>query len=204
MGNVPANVKPGDWFCVDSSSLTGRLIRIGEWLNGDGFHDYEHSALVTAVHPLTIVEARGSGAAEVPYHYEGYTIIWSTGLVEPPDRDAVVAAARRFIGTPYSFLDYLALAMHRLHIPAPGLRSYIASTGHMICSQLVDQCELEGGMHLFTDGRWPGYVTPAALADLLLRLRAQRDGEQSRGSGAEPSRGPRPEPSRGPGASTTR
>jgi hypothetical protein len=184
MGNVPGRVRPGDWFCVDTRTLVGRLIIVGEWLNGDGFRDYEHAAVVTAVNPLMIVEARSSGAAEVPYHYEGCRTIWSTGLIEPPDRDAIVEAARDFIGTPYSFLDYFALALHRLHIPAPGLRSYIASTGHMICSQLVDQCELNGGMHLFTDGRWPGYVTPAALGDLLLRVRAQRDPQAPHGTGA--------------------
>jgi hypothetical protein len=174
MSNVPRQVRPGDWFCVGPGGAASELIRIGEWLNGDGFHDYEHAAVVTGVHPLTIVEAKPSGAAEVPYRYEGRNIIWSTGTVEPPDREAVVAAARHYIGTPYSFLDYLALALHRLHIPAPGLRSDIASTGRMICSQLVDRCELHGGLHLFTDGRWPGYVTPAALADLLLTIRARK------------------------------
>jgi len=179
MSNVPGGVRPGDWFCVDSGSFTSKLIRAGEWLNGDGFHDYEHAAVVTAVRPLTIVEARPSGAAEAAYHYEGCNIIWSTGLIEPPDREAVVAAARRYVGTPYSFLDYFALALHRLHVPAPGLRPYIASTGHMICSQLVDRCELDGGLHLFADGRWPGYVTPAALADLLLRVRAQKHASTS-------------------------
>lgn len=179
MSNVPGHVRPGDWFCVDSGGVAAKLIRFGEWLNGDGFGDYEHAAVVTGVDPLTIVEARPSGAAEVPYHYEGCNIIWSTGLVEPPDREAVVAAARHYIGTPYSFLDYLALALHRLHVPAPGLRSYIASTGHMICSQLVDRCELGGGLHLFADGRWPGYVTPAALADLLLSIRAQKQAAPS-------------------------
>lgn len=174
MSNVPGQVRPGDWFCVDTRNVLGRLIIFGEWLNGDGFRDYDHAALVTAVNPLRIVEARPSGAAEVAYHYEGCKTLWSSGLVEPPDRDAVVAGARRFIGTPYSFLDYLALALHRLHIPAPGLLAFIASRRHMICTQLVDRSELDGGLHLFADGRWPGYVTPAALADLLLDIRARR------------------------------
>jgi hypothetical protein len=174
MSNVPGEVQPGDFFCVNTKSRVSALIQIGEWLNGEGFHDYDHAAVVTGVDPLTIVEAEFHGAAEAPYHYFGDDTLWSTGLLEPPDRDAVVAAARRYIGTGYSFLDYLALATHRLHIPAPGLRSYIQSTGHMICSQLVDRCELDGGLHLFTDGRWPGYVTPASLADMLLRIRARK------------------------------
>ena len=197
MSNVPEHVQPGDWFCVNTGAPVGKLIRFGEWLNGDGFHDYDHSAVVTQVDPLTVVEAAFRGAVEVPYHYFGRDIIWSTGLVEPPDRDAVVAAARRYIGTPYSFLDYAALVTHRLRIPVPRLKSYIASTGHMICSQLVDQCELEGGLHLFQDGRWPGYVTPAALADLLLAIRARAHATGPSPSPSAPSTPPSPSSTHG-------
>ena len=71
------------------------------------------------------------------------------------------------MGVPYSFADYAALAAHRLHIPAPGLREFIGSSKSMICSQLVDQCYVDAGVHLFRDSRWPGFVTPAALAGLI-------------------------------------
>jgi hypothetical protein len=37
----------------------------------------------------------------------------------------------------------------------------------MICSQLVDQCYQDAGVHLFADGRWPGDVTPADLYRLI-------------------------------------
>ena len=37
----------------------------------------------------------------------------------------------------------------------------------MICSQLVDYCYLMAGVHLFNDGRWPGYVTPEDLANVI-------------------------------------
>ncbi|MGW9433129.1 hypothetical protein ACWHA1_35035 [Streptomyces decoyicus] len=82
-------------------------------------------------------------------------------------RTDICAAATRYVGVPYSFLDYLAIATHRFHLPVPGLRRYVASTRHMICSQLVDRCYLDAGVHLFADGRWPGYVTPMALHHLL-------------------------------------
>ena len=65
-------------------------------------------------------------------------------------------------GTRYSFLDYDALAMHRLGIYVPGLRGYIADSRHMICSQLCDRAYDLGGVHLF-DNRWEGYVTPGDL-----------------------------------------
>ncbi|MFD0528968.1 hypothetical protein ACFQ1I_21760 [Kitasatospora arboriphila] len=84
-------------------------------------------------------------------------------------RAAVVAAARGYIGVPYSAADYFALGAHRLRLPVgPLIKGYVASSRHMICSQLVDQCYLDAGVHLFSDGRWPGYVTPADLAKLLL------------------------------------
>ena len=46
----------------------------------------------------------------------------------------------------------------------------------MICSQLVDQCYLEAGIHLYDDGRDPGDVTPADLAELVSERKAYRDG----------------------------
>jgi hypothetical protein len=113
------------------------------------------------------VEAQPGGArlAELS-EYDGRDVLW---LHCPPEYQAAVAeAASGLVGTPYSALDYLALATHRLHIPASGLRAYIGSTGHMICSQLVDEAARRGGWHLFDDGRWPGYVTPGALTRLAL------------------------------------
>jgi len=82
-------------------------------------------------------------------------------------REAICAAAHRYLGVPYSFADYLAIAMHRFHIHVPCLRRYVATSQHMICSQLVDRIYLDGGVRLFADNRWPGYVTPLALYELL-------------------------------------
>ncbi|WP_051055272.1 MULTISPECIES: hypothetical protein [Kitasatospora] len=148
---------------------SGRLIRIGQFLNGDGFADYEHAFV--CVGDGQLVEAQPGGAVLRPLsEYDGRPALWSTGRIPLTDeqRAAVAAAARSCLGTPYSFADYLALAAVRLHLPggAP-LRRFVASTKHMICSQLVDQCYQDAGVHLFTDHRWPGYVTPADLARLL-------------------------------------
>jgi hypothetical protein len=44
---------------------------------------------------------------------------------------------------------------------------FIADSGHLICSQLVDLCYLRAGAHLFDDGRLPGDVTPGDLWKLL-------------------------------------
>ncbi|WP_354641346.1 hypothetical protein [Kitasatospora camelliae] len=160
---------PGDFAVVRMDGHVGRLIRIGQWLNGDGFADYEHAYL--HVGDGLLVEAQPGGAELRPLStYADHRPLWSTGRFDLTDRQRsdIVAAARGHLGTPYSYLDYLALAVHRFHLPfSPLLKSYVADSRHMICSQLVDQCYLDAGVHLFRDGRWPGYVTPADLAGLL-------------------------------------
>ncbi|MEV4558345.1 hypothetical protein AB0K51_15330 [Kitasatospora sp. NPDC049285] len=165
----PSPPGPGDFAVVRMAGRTGRLIRIAQWLNGDGFADYEHAFV--HVGDGQLVEAQPGGAELRPLSvYDGYPTLWSTGRIALTDeqRTAIVAAARHYIGTPYSAADYFALAAARLGRPiAPLLRRYVADSRHMICSQLVDQCYQDAGVHLFTDHRWPGYVTPADLANLL-------------------------------------
>ncbi|KWT57643.1 hypothetical protein ADL21_33665 [Streptomyces albus subsp. albus] len=158
---------PGDIGITQISGNAGRLIRIGQWLNGNGFADYQHAFLVLPDGML--IEAEPGGATIRPLSvYDGANILYvcPEGLTDR-QRDAICAAGRRYEGVPYSFLDYLAIAVHRLRIPFPGLRRYVAATGHMICSQLVDQSYHDAGIPLFSDGRWPGYVTPGALFQRL-------------------------------------
>ena len=163
---IPAYAKPGDFVLAHMSGDVATWIRIGQILNGSGFSDYEH-AFVYIGHG-NIVEAGGNGAVLTPYHY-GTNVLWSSGIIPLTDvqREAVVTAATGYTGVGYSYADYFALAAHRLHIPAPDLKSYIATSKHMICSQLVDQAYEDAGVHLFKDGRWPGYVTPGDLWQLL-------------------------------------
>lgn len=144
----------------------GRLIEIGEWLNGDGFGTWEHAFLTLSPNTDVIIEAEPGGARFG--HWSVYPeIYWCHNIRALPGLDGVSVArhATKYLGTPYSFLDYFALAAHRLHIPAPALQSYIADSGHMICSQLVTQAHLDDGFKLFPN-EWPGYVTPLALHNL--------------------------------------
>ncbi|MGY5125009.1 hypothetical protein [Streptomyces nigrescens] len=158
---------PGDIGLTQISGITGRLIRLGQWINGDGFADYQHAFLVLPDDRL--LEAQPGGARIKPLSvYDGSSVLYlcPEGLTEQ-QRTALCTAATAYVGVPYSFLDYLAIAAHRFHLPLPGLRRYVASTRHMICSQLVDQVYQDAGIHLFADGRWPGYVTPMALYNQL-------------------------------------
>lgn len=161
--------RPGDFAVVRMHGTPGALIRVGQWLNGDGFANVEHAFVLVGDDAL--VEAEPGGARVTPLTaYDPSGLHWSAGHIQltSDQRAAIVAAAHRYLGTPYSFLDYGALAAHRFRLPGSGLlKGYVADTRHMICSQLVDQCYRDAGVHLFRDGRWPGYVTPADLNRLL-------------------------------------
>jgi hypothetical protein len=140
MATAPLQPLPGDFAVVRILGDVGRLIRVGQWLDGDGYENYEHAFI--DVGDGQLVEAQPHGAR-------------------------LVAAARSYIGVPYSFLDYGSLALARFHVRPPVVTRYIADTHHMICSQLVDQCYVDAGVHLFTDGRFPGDVTPGNLYELI-------------------------------------
>jgi hypothetical protein len=168
LSDVPAP-QPGDFALVDIRQPMGYMIRFLQWENGDGFGDYEHVALYVGNGEFLEATPKNGIMRNKITEYPPELMYWSTGIINPSaaQRDAIVKVANSYIGVDYSFLDYQALVAHRLHLWAPGLKHYIASTRHMICSQFIDQCYIEGGLPLFTDGRWPGYVTPGDLWRLL-------------------------------------
>jgi len=154
---------------VPMGGAGGRLIRFGQWLNKDGFEDFEHAFV--ALPGNMIIEAEPGGARVVPLAYSG--VHWCEGIYGLlPFKADVGWAAQGLKGVPYSWLDYGALFTHRLHIPVPGLRDFIAASGHQICSQLADELYLRLGAHIFQDGRWPGYCTPGSLYQRDLQLRS--------------------------------
>jgi hypothetical protein len=172
-------LRPGDWAVVQIPGPAGDVVEQMQKLSGGGARaaKWVHAIYCVAVVPqVMIVEATPEGAKRNPLHYSPAALWWSTGRIEKTDtaRAVSVAKAESYAtanggrGVAYSFLDYLAIADHRWHIPFPGLQGYIASSGHLICSQLVDSAELAGGTHLFTDPPvWPGYVRPVDLANLI-------------------------------------
>lgn len=153
---------PGDIGCVSIKGDVGFLIRLGQACLGLGFRNIEHCFVHLGVG--RIVEAEPGGAREANLdEYDGRTIVW----VRCPDehRDAVAAAARGLIGTPYAGLDYVAIAAHRFHIP--GFKRIALSTSSMICSTLSVIAARRGGWRLLIPTP-AGYVVPdmvAALAD---------------------------------------
>ena len=155
-------------------------VTIGQWLDGDRFQFYDHTEVYV-----------GRADADGPF---GYTVstypdgrgrkalpcqaaalpgsLWSAGLIglTGAQRAGITEWALAHQDVGYGFLDYGALILHGLHVPAPGLREYIDSTKHQICSQFVDSAYSANSVHLFDDGRWSGYVKPGDLAQLLQGL----------------------------------
>lgn len=153
------------------SGEVGKAIRVGQYLNGDGFSIWEHAFILLP--GGLILEAEPGGARIVPLNYDN--IYWCTNidkLIHPSTTPTEIShVAESMKGIPYSFADYASLAAHRLHIWAPGLKHYIQTSGHEICSQLADDFYYKLGVHIFVDDRWPGDVTPGDLFNRDLELR---------------------------------
>lgn len=143
----------------------GRLIRVGQWLNHDGYENFEHAFVYLGGN--MIIEAEPGGARLTGNHYKQGSVYWCTGIAKlwsTANRSKVLSVARGYKDVPYSAADYFAMAAHTLHLPSNSLlKDYVGDTGHMICSQLADQIASDCGTHIFTDGRWPGYVSPGGL-----------------------------------------
>lgn len=156
-------------FCVCSiGGQGGGLISLMEEIAYRHSTHWDHAYVYLG--DGTIVQAQRPRAVRVPLASARHEYsIWSAGLITltPAQRTAIVHTALALVGTPYSWLDYAAIAAHRFHIRTPELKTFIADSGHMICSQLVDQCYASAGVHLFDDRRWSGYVTPYDLGTLI-------------------------------------
>lgn len=160
----------GDFGLVSIKGGVGFLIRVGQFLNGDGFRDYEHAFVYVGDGKIVEAEPGGALISDLA-EYDGRPIIWSTGLILLTDeqRSLIVQSALAQEGTPYSFLDYLAIGLYRLGIKHPGVAKRVESSKHLICSQLVALDYEHAGVPV-TD--FPPYlVTPGKLANYLLRLK---------------------------------
>ncbi len=181
-------ILPGDFAAVHNTTPVGRLIHFAELLDA-GFQDYEHALTYVGGPEDLILEAEPHGAKLIPFRQAsiaGYDCLWSTTNdkldLTPQQRAMVPGICIPMKGIGYSALDYFAIAGHHLHVPDlpvwPGgtshphrlvrLSTFIDDSGHQMCSQLVDRVRLLLGFHLFTDNRWPGYVTPSDIGGVIL------------------------------------
>lgn len=156
--------QPGDFGVVQIHGYGGKLISIGQALIGCPSR-FSHAFLV--LDNGEIVQGEPGGAKIYPASVmDGRGAVYSSLPLTDAQRANIVAAGRSLAGTPYSWVDYVAIGFQRLRLPFKGLRDYVADSGHMICSQLVDAAYQRAGIDLFAD-RAPGNVTPGDLARLI-------------------------------------
>jgi uncharacterized protein YycO len=167
---VTTTPQPGDFALTRVHGFTGALIRAGQALVGD-VAPVQHAYV--CVGNGYIVQAMPGGAEMIRMEEASAPVIWSTGRIPLTDvqRLFISEHAIGLVGTPYSFLDYASIALAHYRIRPRWVRDYVTSTGHMICSQLVDEVYRRAGVDLFEDDRIAGDVTPGDLWWLLNRQR---------------------------------
>lgn len=158
--------QPGDFALTKISGITGAFISAGQYLVGDGA-PVQHAYVYVGDGYIT--QAMPGGAEFIPLEEANEPVVWSTGKIPltAAQRRSITNEAIHLVGTPYSFLDYGSIALAHYRIRPAWVRDFVADSGHLICSQLVDEAYLRAGVHLFDDGRLPGDVTPGDLYRLL-------------------------------------
>jgi len=158
---------PGDIGLYQIPGIGGFLIGLGQLLLNDGSR-YTHAFIVADDFRAIAAQPSGARYGYLEQCYPG--AVYSTGKLPLTDeqRALIVAEAKKLLGTPYSWLDYAAISLHRFHIRPRFIERYIQDSGHMICSQLVDEVYCRAGIHLFNDGRLPQDVTPGDIANVLI------------------------------------
>lgn len=155
---------------------TGLWIAAGQLLNGDPA-PYQHAWMYTAYlgdGQWQAVEAMPGGArVTTRWSPDDPRTAVSRFDLDPERRLGVAQEALAMVGVGYSFLDYGSLALLRLGIRPERVRRRVEGTGHMICSQYVDEAYKRRRVHLYADMRWPGDVIPGDLWRDFVRDRRQ-------------------------------
>lgn len=168
---IPA---PGTIGLSRIDGTLGWWISAGQALSGDAA-GWTHAFLV--LDGDTVIEAQPKGATLAPLapYLEPGAAVFLHGWprLNPVQVARLRNEAKRLVGTPYSFLDYVSLAALAVQIRPQWLKKYVASSGHMICSQLVDHLMCRVGAHLFDDGRPSQDVTPGDICNAYIRAISQ-------------------------------
>lgn len=174
--------EPGSFFVVEVTGWAGAAIYLAQFL-ARSQSVYGHAGVIVDADGTAVEAAPGGAFLGNISAYAGRAMLISDAPVqeeiarrmtsapgvnpsewEPIVRGKVAVSAQTLIGTPYSALDYLALAALHLHLPSRWIRQRVESSGHLICSALCDRAYQRAGIELFDDGRLPGDVMPADLA----------------------------------------
>lgn len=157
--------QPGDIGLTRINGVLGKFVYLAQWFNGDR-SPWTHAFIVLPDGLLMEAQPRGARIAPLT-PYDDREVVYVSPELSQGQRDLIVEEALKLEGTPYSFADYFALFLQRVGWCRGITRSYVKSSGHMICSQLCDEVYRRSGIHLFDDGRLSQEVTPGDLGTLF-------------------------------------
>lgn len=174
-------VRPGDVAFQRGGGFGAWLIRVGTSSR------YNHVRLVID-YDGTCVESVGDGV--VYGKVKPDDVVTSPPNLTDEQRDLIRPIAENLLGTPYGYIDLVAIALAQLGINLPYLKKRIERPDRLFCSQLVDYVWLLAGYHAFDDGRMSQNVSPGDLADLSFRngwpsVLATTEEKTSAGGGAK-------------------
>lgn len=172
------NPPPGSFGLSVISGKTGKLVQWGQNIVDGRLETYTHAFFV--LDNNEVIEAEPGGAEINPISkYLGREDVlfcdkpvqnallmfpWAPRQqLEATLRSVMVERGRTLVGTPYNYLDYLAIGLEHFNIDLGFIRKRVRREDRMICSQLVDYIYQICGIHLFSDGRVSQDVTPGDL-----------------------------------------
>lgn len=175
---MSTSIKPGSFGLAVIQGKLGFWVDKGQEVVERQKYKYTHAFLV--LDDETVIEAEPGGAKITPLaaytkrrdvvfsdepvqRYLDSIVGYSLDEAEAHVREKIVDFGRSLKGTPYNYLDYLAIGLDRFGIRPALIRRRLSRPDRLICSQLVDYVYQMAGIHLFDDGRDPSQVTPGDL-----------------------------------------
>lgn len=170
-------IQPGDFLLTTIDGFWANLgVRLGQAACGD-WSRYSHAALyVGGPDRLAIEMAPGGLMVREFSDFAGRPLAISDWPLDISEREDIVGWAwdsysgrngRQY----YGWLNYPLIGLARLtggRLPKWAKR-YLAAPDFQECSQWIDSAYLAAGVHLFSDDRLPGLVTPGDLTYVLSR-----------------------------------
>jgi hypothetical protein len=145
-----SEIKPGSFGLAIISGKLGWWVDKGQAIVEQQDYTYTHAFLV--LDNNEVIEGEPGGAKITPLseytRRPAGTVLFSDepvlltvdalGVDEDRLREKIVDFGRSLEGTPYSYLDYLSIALDRFGIRPKFIRRRVARHDRLICSELVD------------------------------------------------------------------
>jgi hypothetical protein len=156
---MPHLPQPGDYGLVRTYDAMGWLIRLGTLSKWNHAFVYLGDGLIAEAAPKGVIISPASNYPDAVYSNDNLDAI---------DRNLIVKAAKSYVGTPYNWVDIVAIVCVRvLGFKLKRAMARVARMDRMICSQHVAQSYADARYDLHIG--WPPFlVEPADLANRLI------------------------------------